>query len=76
MWVSAIFNGGPRTELDLQITLLPVFANDRQSDYTRLGHRRIGCVAGPGDETPSSGRIVGFRRALEDAADNHRTTGR
>lgn len=34
---------------------------------TQLGHRRIGCVAGPGDETPSWGRIVGFRRALEDA---------
>jgi LacI family transcriptional regulator len=33
----------------------------------RLGHRRIGCVAGPGNETPSWGRIVGFRRALEEA---------
>lgn len=33
----------------------------------RLGHRRIGCVAGPRDETPSWGRIIGFQRALADA---------
>lgn len=33
----------------------------------RLGHRRIGCIAGPGDTTGSWSRIVGFRRALEAA---------
>jgi LacI family transcriptional regulator len=50
-----------------------VLVDNEQGGYlagaylTRLGHRRIGCVAGPGDETPSWGRIVGFRRALEEA---------
>jgi LacI family transcriptional regulator len=32
-----------------------------------LGHRRIGCIAGPRDETPSADRIVGLRRALHEA---------
>lgn len=34
----------------------------------RLGHRRIGCITGLGDETPSSGRVIGFRRALAEAS--------
>ncbi len=33
----------------------------------RLGHRRIGCITGPSDITPSAGRLTGFRRALSDA---------
>ena len=32
-----------------------------------LGHRRIACLVGPSDLTPSAGRIAGFRRALADA---------
>ncbi|MGH2613768.1 MAG: LacI family DNA-binding transcriptional regulator [Thermomicrobiales bacterium] len=32
-----------------------------------LGHRRIACLVGPHDLTPSAGRITGFRRALADA---------
>ncbi len=32
-----------------------------------LGHRRIACVVGPSDLTPSAGRIAGFRRALGQA---------
>jgi LacI family transcriptional regulator len=32
-----------------------------------LGHRRIACLVGPNDLTPSAGRIAGFRRALADA---------
>jgi LacI family transcriptional regulator len=32
-----------------------------------LGHRRIGCVAGPGDLAPSAARLSGFRRALAEA---------
>ncbi|MCS6849231.1 MAG: LacI family DNA-binding transcriptional regulator [Anaerolineae bacterium] len=32
-----------------------------------LGHRQIGCIAGPRDETPSADRIVGLRRALQEA---------
>ena len=32
-----------------------------------LGHRRMACVVGPTDLTPSAGRIAGFRHALEKA---------
>src|ERR687894_586901 len=32
-----------------------------------LGHRRIACLVGPSDLTPSAGRIAGFRHALADA---------
>lgn len=32
-----------------------------------LGHRRIGCIAGPSLLTPSAGRIRGYRRALAEA---------
>ncbi|MDQ4045237.1 MAG: LacI family transcriptional regulator [Chloroflexota bacterium] len=31
-----------------------------------LGHRRLACVVGPSDLTPSAGRIAGYRKALED----------
>jgi len=30
-----------------------------------LGHRRIGCITGPSDVTPSAERITGYRQALE-----------
>jgi LacI family transcriptional regulator len=33
----------------------------------RLGHRRIGCIAGPSLLTPSAERLTGYRRALEPA---------
>jgi LacI family transcriptional regulator len=33
----------------------------------RLGHRRMVCIAGPHDLTPSAKRITGFRRALAEA---------
>lgn len=29
-----------------------------------LGHRRIACIVGPNDLTPSAGRVAGFRQAL------------
>ena len=32
-----------------------------------LGHRRIACLVGPSDVTPSAGRIAGFQRALAEA---------
>jgi len=31
-----------------------------------LGHRRIGCIAGPSDLTPSAERVTGYRRALRE----------
>ncbi len=30
----------------------------------QLGHRRIGCITGPSDVTPSAERVMGYRRAL------------
>ncbi|MBN1963202.1 MAG: LacI family DNA-binding transcriptional regulator [Anaerolineae bacterium] len=32
-----------------------------------LGHRRIGCIAGPSQLTPSADRVTGYRRALQEA---------
>lgn len=32
-----------------------------------LGHRRIACIAGPSDVTPSGERVAGYRQALQDA---------
>ncbi|HEX2990952.1 MAG TPA: LacI family DNA-binding transcriptional regulator [Anaerolineales bacterium] len=32
-----------------------------------LSHRRIACIAGPSSITPSSERIIGYRKALEEA---------
>jgi LacI family transcriptional regulator len=32
-----------------------------------LGHSRIACIAGPSSITPSSERIIGYRKALEEA---------
>jgi LacI family transcriptional regulator len=31
-----------------------------------LGHRRIGCITGPSDVTPSADRITGYRQALHE----------
>jgi LacI family transcriptional regulator len=31
------------------------------------GHRKMACVVGPNDLTPSAGRIAGFRKALQEA---------
>lgn len=33
----------------------------------RLGHRRIGCIAGPSELTPSHARVHGLQRALSEA---------
>jgi LacI family transcriptional regulator len=32
----------------------------------RLGHRRIACITGPSDLTPSAGRVTGYRQALDE----------
>jgi LacI family transcriptional regulator len=68
--------GIPVVVVDRDVPDLPVdqvlVANDEggylAGQYlARLGHRRIGCITGLNDETPSSGRVIGFRRALADA---------
>jgi LacI family transcriptional regulator len=37
------------------------------SHLIELGHRRIGCITGPSDVTPSADRITGYRQALREA---------
>jgi DNA-binding LacI/PurR family transcriptional regulator len=68
--------GIPVVVVDRDVPDLPVdqvlVANDEggflAGQYlARLGHRRIGCITGISDETPSSGRVIGFRRALAEA---------
>lgn len=65
--------GVPVVVVDRDVGDLPVdqvmVANDDggylAGDYLlRLGHRTIGCITGLHDETPSSGRVLGFQRAL------------
>jgi len=50
-----------------------VLVNNEQGGYdaTRylisLGHRRIGCITGPSDVTPSADRVQGYKRALKES---------
>jgi LacI family transcriptional regulator len=50
-----------------------VLTDNRQGGYlaTRhlieLGHRRIGCIAGPSHLTPSADRVTGYRTAMTEA---------
>jgi LacI family transcriptional regulator len=50
-----------------------VLADNCQGGYLvtqhliELNHRRIGCITGPSNLTPSADRIIGYRRALEQA---------
>lgn len=57
----------PGLELDV------VLADNLQGGYLAtqhlisLGHKRIGCIAGPSSLTPSSRRIAGYKQALQEA---------
>jgi len=50
-----------------------VLADNRRGGYLAtqhlvdLGHRRIGCIAGPSNVTPSAQRVTGYREALFEA---------
>jgi len=37
------------------------------SHLLELGHRRVGCIAGPSEATPSADRVRGYERALREA---------
>jgi LacI family transcriptional regulator len=39
-----------------------------------LGHTRIACIAGPSSITPSAERIIGYRKALEEAGISYEET--
>jgi LacI family transcriptional regulator len=69
--------GVPLVVVDRDLGEMPidqVLVNNTEGGYqvgeylTGLGHRRIACIVGPSDLTPSAGRIAGFRKALADAA--------
>ncbi len=68
--------GAPVVVADRELGGLPVdqvLVDNEQGGYlagqylARLGHRRIGCIAGPEGLTLSVERITGFRRALAEA---------
>jgi LacI family transcriptional regulator len=56
-----------------EINMDTVVCDNRQGGYlaTRhlleLGHRRIGCIAGPSQITPSAERVTGYKAALVEA---------
>ena len=49
-----------------------VLADNLSGGYTatrhllQLGHRRIGCITGPSQVTPSAERVIGYQKALEE----------
>jgi len=51
-----------------------VLADNQMGGYlatrylVQLGHRRIACITGPSETAPSMQRLVGYRRALEEAS--------
>jgi LacI family transcriptional regulator len=68
--------GVPCVVVDRDLGQMPidqVLVDNQQGGYLAgqhlldLGHRRIACIVGPSDLTPSAGRIAGFRHALQDA---------
>ncbi len=63
----------PCVVVDRDLGDLPVdqvLTDNHQGGYlagkhlTQLGHRKIACIVGPSDTTPSAGRFAGFERAL------------
>ncbi len=54
---------------DVDIVLVDNFRGGYEATkyLVSLGHRRIGCITGPSDATPSAERVQGYRRGLEEA---------
>jgi len=58
---------------ELGLSVDKVLVDNEQGGYLagqyllQLGHRRIGCIAGPSEVNPSAGRLAGFKRALWEA---------
>ncbi len=56
-----------------ELTIDQVLVDNEQGGYLAgrylmgLGHRRVACITGPSELTPSAGRIAGFRRAMAEA---------
>jgi LacI family transcriptional regulator len=57
----------PNVEVDAVLTDNQLGGFLATRHLIELGHRRIACIAGPSSITPSAERIIGYRRALEEA---------
>ena len=57
----------PKVEVDAVLTDNQLGGFLATHHLIELGHKHIACIAGPSSITPSAERIVGYRRALEEA---------
>jgi LacI family transcriptional regulator len=57
----------PNVEVDAVLTDNQLGGFLATRHLLELGHKRIACIAGPSSITPSAERIIGYRRALEEA---------
>jgi LacI family transcriptional regulator len=57
----------PQVEVDAVLTDNQLGGFLATRHLIELGHKRIACIAGPSSITPSAERIIGYRRALEEA---------
>src|SRR5215216_8204847 len=57
----------PNVEVDAVLTDNQLGGFLATRHLLELGHQRIACIAGPSSITPSAERIIGYRRALEQA---------
>jgi len=57
----------PKVEVDAVLTDNELGGFLATRHLLDLGHKRIACIAGPSNITPSAQRIIGYRRALEQA---------
>jgi LacI family transcriptional regulator len=58
----------PNVEIDAVLTDNQLGGFLATSHLLELGHKRIACIAGPSSITPSAERIIGYRKALEEAS--------
>jgi LacI family transcriptional regulator len=57
----------PNVEVDAVLTDHRLGGYLATRHLLELGHTRIACIAGPSSITPSAERIIGYRKALEEA---------
>jgi LacI family transcriptional regulator len=57
----------PNVEVDAVLTDNKLGGYLATHHLLELGHQRIACIAGPSSITPSAERIIGYRKALEEA---------
>ena len=57
----------PNVEVDAVLTDNKLGGYLATRHLLELGHRRIACIAGPSSITPSAERMIGYRKALEEA---------